>query len=88
MKGIGVMIITAFTSLLLFGVFAPAALEPIGHFVVSNPTVQASPIDAQGMWNGLRRVVFIWAPLFVLGAGVVWAVRFYLQRERLVGRAR
>jgi len=88
MRGIGVMIITAFTSLLLFGVFAPAALEPIGQFVVSNPTVQASAIDAQGMWNGLRRVVFIWAPLFVLGAGVVWAVRYYLQRERLVGRAR
>lgn len=88
MRGIGVMIITGFVSLLLFGVFAPAALEPIGQFVVSNPTVQASPIDAQGMWNGLRRVVFIWAPLFVLGSGVIWAVRYYLQRERLVGRVR
>lgn len=88
MRGIGVMIITGFISLLLFGVFAPAALEPIGQFVVNNPTVQNSPIDAQGMWDGLRRVIFIWGPLFVLGAGVVWAVRYYLQRERLVGRVR
>jgi len=88
MRGIGVVIITAFTALLLFGVFAPAALEPIGQYVVNDPTVQASPIDAAGMWDGLRRVIFIWAPLFVLGAGVIWAVRYYLQRERLVGRAR
>lgn len=88
MRGIGVVIITGFISLLLFGVFAPAALEPIGQFVVSNEVVQDSTIDAQGMWNGLRRVIFIWAPLFVLGSGVVWAVRYYLQRERLVGRVR
>lgn len=88
MRGIGVVIITGFISLLLFGVFAPAALEPIGQFVVSNEVVQDSTIDAQGMWDGLRRVIFIWAPLFVLGSGVVWAVRYYLQRERLVGRVR
>jgi len=87
MRGIGAVIITAFVALLLFGVFAPAALEPIGQFVVNNPTVQNSAIDAQGIWDGLRRVVFIWAPLFVLASSVVFAVRWYLNRERLVGRA-
>lgn len=88
MRGIAAVIVTGFIALLLFGVFVPAVVEPIGEFVVNDPTVQESPVDASGMWNGLGNVLFVWAPLLVLSSSLVWAVRWYLNRERIVGRVR
>lgn len=86
MKGIATVIIVGFISILLFGVFAPAAVEPIGEFVVNDPTVQDSEIDAKSFQQNLYSVLFVWAPLLVLASGVVFAVRWYLKRERITGR--
>jgi uncharacterized membrane protein YjgN (DUF898 family) len=86
MRGIATVIIVGFVSILLFGVFAPAAVEPIGEFVVNDPTVQDSEIDAKGFQQNLYSVLFVWAPLLVLASGVVFAVRWYLKRERITGR--
>lgn len=86
MRGIATVIIVGFISILLFGVFAPAAIEPIGEFVVNDPTVQDSAIDADGFQQDLYSVLFVWAPLLVLASGVVFAVRWYLRRERITGR--
>jgi uncharacterized membrane protein YjgN (DUF898 family) len=86
MRGIVTVIIVGFISILLFGVFAPAAVEPIGEFVVNDPTVQDSEIDAKSFQQNLYSVLFVWAPLLVLASGVVFAVRWYLKRERITGR--
>lgn len=86
MRGIATVIMVGFISILLFGVFAPAAVEPIGEFVVDDPTVQDSEIDADGFQQNLYSVLFVWAPLLVLASGVVFAVRWYLKRERITGR--
>lgn len=86
MRGIATVIMVGFISILLFGVFAPAAVEPIGDFVVNDPTVQDSEIDADGFQQNLYSVLFVWAPLLVLASAVVFAVRWYLKRERITGR--
>lgn len=88
MRGIAVVIVTVFTSAILFGVFAPAALEPIGQAVTSYDAVQNSVIDGKGLFNSLKQVILIWAPIITIGASIVFAIRYYLNRERFVGRVR
>lgn len=88
MRGIFAVLITIFVSALLFGVFAPAALEPIGQAVTSYEAVQNSPIDAKGLFGSLKNVLLIYAPIITIGASIVFAVRYYLNRERIVARRR
>lgn len=88
MRGIAVVIVTIFTSALLFGVFAPAVLEPIGQAVTGFSAVQNSPIDAADLFESLKQVILIWAPLLTIGGATVFAIRYYLNRERFVGRVR
>jgi hypothetical protein len=85
MRGIAVVLTTIFVSALLFGVFAPAILEPIGQAVTGFQTVQNSQIDAAGLFDGLKNVLLIWAPILTIGASIVFGVRYYLKRERFVG---
>lgn len=88
MRGIAAVIVTIFLSALLFGIFAPAILEPIGDFVTASTVVQNSRFDAAGLFNDLKQVILIWAPILTIGGSVVFAVRYYLNRERFVGRVR
>jgi len=88
MRGVAVAITTGFVAMIMFGMVAPAALEPIMTVVTSNQAVQNSAIDAAGLADGLRNSIFVWGPLIVCGFGVVWAVRYYLRRELLTGRRR
>ena len=85
MRGIAVVLTTIFMSALLFGVFAPAILEPIGQAVTGFETVQNSQIDATGLFDGLRNVLLIWAPILTIGASIVFGIRYYLRREQFVG---
>jgi len=82
MRGIATVISVGFIGLLLFGIVAPAVLEPIAQFVVSDPAVQNSAIDGQGFANGILSSVLKWSVLFVLAASVASAVVWYLRRER------
>lgn len=87
MRGMIAVIMTAFTAMILFGIFAPAVLEPIAEVVVGDEAVQqASYIDAAGVRDGLFNTIFKWSVLFVLGSSVVFGVRWYLRREALTGR--
>jgi len=83
MRGFATVIVVGFTSIILFGIFAPAVLEPIAQLVVSNDAVQSSPIAAQSIANGLLSVVLKWAVVIVLGSGVTSAAVYYLRRERV-----
>jgi len=85
MRGIATVIIVGFTSIVTFGIFAPAVLEPLAETVLQNQAVQSSPVDANGFVNGLLRTVLMWGPIVTIGAGVASAVVWYLRRER-VGR--
>jgi len=87
MRGMIAVIMTSFVSIILFGLFAPAVLEPVAEVVVNNEVVQsASYIDIESFRDGLFNTIFKWSVLFVLGASVVFGVRWYLRRERLTGR--
>lgn len=88
MRGIAMVLVTIFVSALLFGILAPSLLEPIGKAVTGYTTVQNSPIDAAGLFDGLKNVILIWSPIIVIGGSVVFAVRYYLNRERFVARRR
>lgn len=86
MRGIATVISVGFISMLLFGIFAPSALEPIAEMVIQDEAVQDSVIDEQGFVDGLLRSLLVWAPLFVLGSAVVSAVVYYFRRERRAAR--
>lgn len=86
MRGIAVVIVTIFTSALVFGVFAPSILEPIGQVVTSFSSVKNSPIDGAGLFNGLKQVILLWGPIIVIGSSIVFAIRYYLNREKFVSR--
>jgi thiol:disulfide interchange protein len=85
MRGIATVIIVGFTSIAMFGIFAPAVLEPLAETVLQNQAVQSSPVDANAFVNGLLRTVLMWGPIITIGAAVASAVVYYLRRER-VGR--
>lgn len=82
MRGIATVIAVGFVSVLLFGIFAPAALEPLAEMVVQDDAVQDSALDHQGFVDGLLNSLLVWAPLLVLFSGVVSAVVWYFRRER------
>lgn len=86
MRGIGTVIFVGFISIILFGLIAPPIVEPIVEIVVSDPAVQDNVIDEQAMTSGLMSSLFVWAPLFVLGASVVSAIVWYFRKERTSAR--
>lgn len=88
MRGIGTVIFVGFVSVLLFGLIAPAILEPIVEVVVSDPAVQNGPVDGVSIADRMLSSILVWAPLFVLGTGVVSAVVWYFRRERTGRRVR
>ena len=85
MRGLATAIFVGFISILLFGVFAPAVVEPLAEFVVEQMPANAA-VDAEAFQGRLYNVLFVWAPLFVLGAGVVSAIVWYFRRERRTAR--
>lgn len=88
MRGIAAVLVTIFVSAILFGILAPAILEPIGNVVTGYSAVQKSVIDADGLFNGLKQVILIWAPIITIGASIAFAIKYYLNRERFVARRR
>jgi len=81
MRGIATVLVVGFTSIILFGVVAPAVIEPVAEvFVQQMPS--GSGIDASTYADRMLTSVLVWAPLVVLGAGVASAIVFYLRRER------
>jgi len=95
MRGIGTVIFVGFVSALLFGIVAPAVVEPIAQvFVEQMPTggdgggSAAGLIDANSYANRMLDVVLVYAPLIVVAVGILSAVVFYLRRESRPRRAR
>jgi len=81
MRGIATVLVVGFTSIILFGVVAPAVVEPVAEvFVEQMPS--GSGIDADTYADRMLTSVLVWAPLVVLGAGTASAVVWYLRRER------
>jgi len=88
MRGVGTVIAVAFFSILLFGIVAPAVVEPMAQFVLGySPIIESQlGIDMTAYTDNMYSVVFLWAPLIVLGSAVVSAVVWYLRRERVARR--
>jgi hypothetical protein len=85
MRGIGTVIFVAFVSIILFGVVAPAVVEPVAElFVQQMPS--GTGIDAQTYADRMLTSVLVWAPLITLGLGVASAVVYYFRREQRATR--
>lgn len=86
MRGIGTVIVVGFVSMVLFGIVGPAIVEPVvDMFLGYSPSLAGIGIDAQGYTDNMLSVLFLWAPLIVMAAGVVSAVVWYTRRERVAG---
>lgn len=88
MRGLATVIFVGFVSIILFGLIAPAILEPIVDVVVNDPAVQSSSVNGSGIADNMLSSVLVWAPLFVLGSAVVSAVVWYFRKERATRRVR
>lgn len=88
MRGITTVIVTTFSALLLFGIFAPAVIEPIADVVTSNAVVQDHRVDADGIATSTQRVTLVWGPLLFIAGAVAFAIRWYIRRERVGRRVR
>lgn len=88
MRGIATVIFVGFVSILLFGVVGPAIVEPVVDVFLADSAVQDGPVDADRFASGLLSSLFVWAPLLVLGSGVVSAVVWYFRKERTARRVR
>jgi len=86
MRGIATVLFVGFVSIILFGIVAPAILEPVAEIFIQNAAVQASQIDGQAFVDRMLRSLLVWAPLFVLASGVVSAVVYYFRKERSATR--
>jgi hypothetical protein len=88
MRGVGTVIAVAFFSIILFGIIAPAVVEPMAQFVLGYSDVIESQLgmDMAAYTDNMYSVVFLWAPLIVLGSGVVSAIVWYTRRERVARR--
>jgi hypothetical protein len=85
MRGIGTVIFVGFISIILFGVVAPAVVEPVAEvFVAQMPS--GTGIDAQTYADRMLTSVLVWAPLITLGLGVASAVVYYFRREQRATR--
>jgi len=87
MRGIGTVVFVGFVSIILFGIVAPAILEPVAEVFLNNAAVQASSFGADYV-DSMLRSILVWSPLIVLGSGVASAIVFYFRRERRTGRRR
>jgi len=81
MRGIATVLFVGFVSIILFGIVAPAVLEPVAEIMI-----QSQAVDGQAFVDRLLRSLLVWAPLFVLASGVVSAVVYYFRRERTATR--
>ena len=89
MRGIGTVIFVGFISIILFGLVAPSLLEPIVDVVIADSAVQDhEALDGQAFSEDLLQSVLVWAPLLVLGSGVVSAVVWYFRQQRTQRRVR
>jgi len=88
MRGVGTVIAVAFFSIILFGIIAPAVVEPMAQFVLGYSGIIDGQlgIDMAAYTDNMYSVVFLWAPLIVLGSAVASAVVWYLRRERVARR--
>ena len=88
MRGIATVISVGLVSILLFTIFAPAAVEPVAEVVLQDSAVQNSAIDEQSFVDSMLNSLLVWAPLFVLGSAVVSAFVWYTREERRAVRRR
>lgn len=80
MRAVIVLIIVIF-SLAMVQLFASAAVEPVGEEVK-----EWVPESYHSVINDVYDVVFKWSILIFGGGMMVWALRWYIRRERFVGR--
>lgn len=88
MRGIGTVILVGFVSMILFGLLAPALLEPLVEVVINDQAVNDHVVDGTGFADALLNSILLWAPLIVLGSAVASGIVWYFRRERTARRVR
>lgn len=83
MRAVATVIMIALLMIAYFLVGIPA-IEGIGEPVKEYDSVDAE-FDGSGIIDNIYQSVFLWVPLIFLGGMMIWAVLWYLQRERFAG---
>jgi ABC-type sulfate transport system permease subunit len=86
MRGAIVAIITIFVALIAMFV-AGASVEPLGEHVKQYDSIDDGSLEGTQVINDTYKVVFQWAPMILIfGISGVWAIAWYIRRERFRGR--
>lgn len=85
MRGV-TTIVTVVVLLAMYQLVAGAVIEPVGNSV--NDAHDWQDVDGEGITNTTYDVVYKWVPLVVFAGMLMWAVAYYLRRERHVGARR
>ena len=79
-----VVLLVVFSMVMYFMVGIPA-IEGVGENVKQYDSIDES-FDGSGIIDRIYKAVFMWVPLVFVGGMGVWAVAWYLNRERFSGR--
>lgn len=80
MRAVVVVLVVLFT-LGIFQFIAASSVEPVGEAL--EPHI---PEKYDGVIDSIYAVVFKWSVLIFGGGILVWGVRWYIRKERFVGR--
>lgn len=86
-RAVVVLIISVFIVLLglMVGI---AAIEPVADAVTQFDSIDNGPLEGTSVIDDVQTTVFEYMPLIVIAGLTLWAFRWYLRRERFVGRQR
>lgn len=82
MRGIAVVVTVTFGIIIVMMVAGPV-LEPVNDVVGDNDAVEKQGWDSIG--DRTVSVIMRYVPMIAIAGVLVWALRWYLRRERLSG---
>ena len=85
MRGV-VTVFVVVVALVAFVLFAPAAIEGVGENVKDHLPDTETGSMGEGVIDNLYTSIFVYIPLVMLFGFGVWAVTWYLRRQRTIGR--
>lgn len=84
MRGVVVVLITIFVAATAIFV-AGAAVEPLGEHIKGYDSIDEGPLSGTSVIDTTYDVVFVYAPMIIVFGMLIWAVAWYVRKERFVG---
>lgn len=85
MRAIAVVFTTVFLAIIMF-VVVGAAVEPLGESFKQFDEIDNGELEGTSVINSTYFILFVAGPMTLIAGIGVWAVAWYLRRERFTGR--